>query len=63
MVLMVNEKEELNLRIATKDEAVWEEVAKQCRQSLSECNREILIQTNILLLAEKKIAAEKAKTT
>ena len=54
---------DLKLRIATKDEAVWEEVAKQCRASLEACNKEIIIQTNILLMAEGKIKAEKAKTT
>jgi len=60
---MAKEDVDLKLRIATKDEAVWEEVAKACRQSISDCTKELMIQNNILILAEKKILEEKAKTT
>lgn len=58
-----NEPVDLQLRIATKDEAVWEEVAKQCRLAIAGCERELLVQNNVLILAEQKIALEKAKTT
>lgn len=52
---------DLGLKMGTKKGAVWEDVARACKVSIENCEKELLIQTEILKLAESKIAEEKNK--
>lgn len=52
---------DLGLKMTTKDGSIWLDVAKACRVSIENCEKELVIQREILQLAEKRIAEEKAK--
>lgn len=52
---------DLGLKMGTKEGAIWEEVARACKVLIENCEKELLIQKEILKLAEKKISQEKLK--
>lgn len=53
--------EDLGLKLGTKAFVLWEEVLKTAKTQVEACEREILIQKEIVILAEKKLEEEKRK--
>lgn len=55
------EKEDLKLKIGTKEEALWERVKKEAKVLIEQSEQNLIIQKEILALAEKKIQEEQLK--
>ena len=53
-------KEKLDVKIGSKEEAFWTSVEKKCKQNIIDSKREIIIQQEILELAQNKIEIEKS---
>lgn len=53
--------DDLGIRIGTKDQALWERVAKETRSTIEAMNESMTIQKAILELAEHNIEIEKEK--
>lgn len=47
-----------DIKIGTKDQVVWETVKRNCVEAIQGAENELLIQREVLKLAEKKIAEE-----
>lgn len=61
---MANSEEvpaDLGLKIGTKDQVLWESVAKEAKILIEQSENSLKIQTAMLKLAEEKIEAEKQK--
>lgn len=54
---------DLGLKIGSKDQILWESVAKEARVLIVQSENNMTIQREMLKLAEKKIAEEKIKTS
>jgi len=54
-------KDDLGLRIGTKDEVVWTQVLKTAEAGLISLENELLVQKGMIELAKSKIKAEKQK--
>lgn len=52
---------DLGLKIGTKDQVLWENVAKEAKILIEQSENNLKIQTAMLKLAEEKIAEEKKK--
>ena len=53
--------EGLGVKLGTKDQVLWEGVAKEAKILIEQSNNNLKIQTALLKLAEEKIAEEKKK--
>ena len=54
-----NEKEDLGIKIGTKKQALWERVKKEAAILIEQSEDNLLIQKEILQLADRKIKEEK----
>lgn len=59
----MDQPEDLQLKIGTKDQVLWENVAKEAKMLIEQSENNLKIQTALLALAESKIAEEKLKLT
>lgn len=50
---------DLGVKIGTKDQVIWEGVAKEARVLIQQSENNLIIQRAMLQLAEQKIAEEK----
>jgi len=53
--------EKFDVKIGTKKEKLWTDVAREAENLIHQSEQNLIIQKEILKLAEKKIAAEKEK--
>lgn len=52
---------DLGLKIGSKEQVVWESVAKEAKILIDQSEKNIIVQKGILETAEKKILQEKEK--
>ena len=57
----VHPPSDLGLKLGTRDLVVWQEVLKSAQAALDGCEKEMLIQKEIIILAERKVEEENAK--
>jgi len=55
------EVKDLGLKVETTEEKFWNDVKEKCKLNIDNSKHEIIIQEEILKLAEKKILLEKRK--
>jgi len=56
-----NKKEDLGVKVGTPNEVLWERVKKEAEALIEQSSNNLIIQKEMLKLAEKKIAEEKDK--
>ena len=56
---MTSKKDEIHVKIGSKDEAYWTRVKEQSEKLINDGRNEIIINERILALAIEKIALEK----
>lgn len=52
---------DLGVKIGTKEQVIWENVAKEARVLIEQSENNLVIQRAMLVMAEEKVAAEKNK--
>ena len=51
--------EDLGIKIGTKEEVFWTGMRDKTKEAIEQCKHEMIIQTNILKMAEELIEKEK----
>lgn len=57
----IKEPKDLGIRIGTHEQVIWETVAKETAGSIEGYEKALVVQREILKLAERRIAEEKEK--
>ena len=57
----IKEPKDLGIKIGTADEVLWTSVKKEAEILIEQSKNNLIIQTEMLKLAEQKIAEEKKK--
>lgn len=57
----LEEPKDLGITVGTKEQIVWEQVKKESLVLIEQSKQNLMIQTEILALAERKIQEEKEK--
>ena len=61
MVEKPKEPKDLGVKIGSPDEVFWTAVEAKCKETILQCEREIIVQQHVMILTRKKIEEEKAK--
>jgi len=57
----IKEPKDLKVKIGTKEQVLWEKVAKEAKVLIEQSEDNLTIQKSILVMADFKIGNEKAK--
>jgi len=55
------EPEDLGIKMGTKEEVLWTEVKKNCQVAIENLDKELIINKELLKIAERRIKEEQAK--
>lgn len=57
----IKEPKDLGVKIGTKEQVLWENVLKGAKVQIEKCEAELIVQKEVVLLANRKIKQEKEK--
>jgi len=58
---MTSKDKKIEVEIGTKEQVIWQNVAKEAKILIEQGEQNLIVQKAILIMAEKKIAEEQAK--
>lgn len=62
VVKLTEENEDLNVKVYTKEYTFWKKVKEETELLLEQTRNSIILNTEVLAVAEKKLAEEEEKT-